>query len=394
MNRLLIAVFLGTSCCSLGLAAEGPTLVQRMTLSERVSKINAEFADAMKQTGRDAALQTMIVGKRNEALARLALAAEAGKSTEHDELTKIYFILDRFEDCVRQARLAIKSRADDYASQQKLVLSLGHLEKTEDAIAELKAMINRDVAPEKLNQYLSNTSFTVAAYVLLLTNNHKYAEAEGVLSAWDAKLGKLTLASEPLKPAGDNAKKGLASLRARMELAKKRDALLGGPYFPIVEATWLNGSPLTPEELRGKVVLLDFWAVWCGPCLATFPHLREWHDKYADKGLVIIGSTTRYGYDWNPETHRIKRVENLPPAEEDVATAAFAKWHELKHRIAVMPDRDLSTKYAVSGIPQAVLIDRQGIVRLIFVGSNEESAKLLEKGIRDALGLKDEAATQ
>ena len=61
------------------------------------------------------------------------------------------------------------------------------------------------------------------------------------------------------------------------------------PTFPLEVEAWVNGNALTDKELEGKVVLIDFWAVWCGPCIATFPHLREWRDKYSDKGLVIIG---------------------------------------------------------------------------------------------------------
>src|SRR5205814_2035698 len=156
------------------------------------------------------------------------------------------------------------------------------------------------------------------------------------------------------------------------------------PAFVIDEATWLNGSPLTPEQWRGKVVLLDFWAVWCGPCIATFPHLREWYDKYGDKGLTVVGVTQRYKYGWDAEKKQIKHIDDLEPAKEDEATRAFVKHHELEHRIAVMPDASLAKKYAVSGIPQAVVIDKQGVIRMIKVGSGESNAKALEAMIRRA----------
>jgi len=51
-----------------------------------------------------------------------------------------------------------------------------------------------------------------------------------------------------------------------------------------------NGGPLTLASLRGKVVLLDFWGEWCGPCVGSMPYLMKLYDKYRDKGLEIIAA--------------------------------------------------------------------------------------------------------
>ncbi|WP_151633407.1 thioredoxin family protein [Noviherbaspirillum aerium] len=56
--------------------------------------------------------------------------------------------------------------------------------------------------------------------------------------------------------------------------------------------TWLNSAPLTPAQLRGKVVLVDFWTYSCINCIRTFPYIRAWADKYRDKGLVVLGVHT------------------------------------------------------------------------------------------------------
>jgi thiol-disulfide isomerase/thioredoxin len=158
----------------------------------------------------------------------------------------------------------------------------------------------------------------------------------------------------------------------------------------------VNGSPLSDGDLQGKVVLLDFWAVWCGPCVATFPHLREWNEKYAGKGLVIIGATRYYSYDWDEQAKRSKKTADLSPAAEQVALAAFAKHHELSHRFMVMPkESQFSKNYGVSGIPQAVLIDRAGKVRMIRVGSGEANAHDLEGMIETLLeGAATDSATK
>jgi len=394
MLRLLTPLAVCLSCVSFSFAADEPTLVEKMTISERLSKVNADFGTAMRATGADRKMQALAVATRNETLKRIAESAEAAKSTEHDKLADIYFILQRYEDCLKHARLALKAKPSDYAMRQKVILSLGHQEKADEAVAEVKTLIGAEVAPADTLQYLSNGAFAVAATASMLSNIKNYDEAEAVLKSWEKKLADLPLDTDQLKQLRDRSVQTAGQLRGRMASAKKRDLLIGKPYAPILGVTWLNGSELKPEDLRGKVVLIDFWAVWCGPCIVTFPHLRDWHDKYSDKGLVIVGVTNRYKYGWNAEANSIVRKPDITPAEEDAATAEFVKFHKLKHRIAVMSESELFAKYAVTGIPQAVLIDRQGDVRLIFVGSGGKSAELLEQGIRDALGLKTETAAK
>ena len=65
------------------------------------------------------------------------------------------------------------------------------------------------------------------------------------------------------------------------------------PSPPIEGITdWINSEPLTIDQMKGKVVLIDFWTYSCINCIRTFPYLRKWYDKYKDKGLVIIGVHT------------------------------------------------------------------------------------------------------
>ena len=162
--------------------------------------------------------------------------------------------------------------------------------------------------------------------------------------------------------------------------------MIGQPSFPLEVDAWVNGDEINEKSLEGKVVLLDFWAVWCGPCIATFPHLREWREKYAEQGLVIIGATRYYGYDWDDSTDRIKKEKDLSPADERAALVRFAQHHELKHRFAVMPkESQFSKKYGVTGIPQAVLIGRDGTIQMIRVGSGEANSRDLETKIEELL---------
>jgi thiol-disulfide isomerase/thioredoxin len=178
----------------------------------------------------------------------------------------------------------------------------------------------------------------------------------------------------------------IARLRQQIENSRKMLALIGSPAaYPENVDGWVNGDPLTTEGLKGKVVLLDFFAVWCGPCIATFPHLREWHDEYAEKGLQIIGVTSYYKYGWDEEAGRPKGEPEIEPEAERAAMEQFVKHHELRHPIAFVTDRQLQEHYVVSGIPHAVVIDRQGNVRLFRVGSGEANAADLKKAIEESL---------
>ncbi len=187
------------------------------------------------------------------------------------------------------------------------------------------------------------------------------------------------------------ANQNLARYESSIAAALKHKKLIGQDALSLasnVEA-WTNGAPLTDSELDGKVVLLDFWAVWCGPCIATFPHLREWNEKYGDSGLVIVGVTSYYNYKWDAEKGTHARAAagdpKVSPEDEQAMLVEFAKKHELAHRFALQDGRGLSEFYGVTGIPQAVVIDRKGKVRMIRVGSGQKNADELGGMIEELL---------
>lgn len=159
-------------------------------------------------------------------------------------------------------------------------------------------------------------------------------------------------------------------------LRSKRDHLrLQGEAAPeIVADKWIDQTPVRLADLRGKVVLLDFWATWCGPCLAAFPKLKSWHEKYADKGLVILGLTQYFGE---------AEGRQLTPAQELDFLRKFKKENALPYGFVVSDKPDNNQNYSVASLPTTVLIDRRGQIRLIETGDSDEIAAEIEKLVNE-----------
>ena len=142
-----------------------------------------------------------------------------------------------------------------------------------------------------------------------------------------------------------------------------------GPLAAQVEgiAAWINSEPLAIDELRGKVVLVDFWTYTCINCIRTFPYLKLWHARYADDGLVILGVHT-------PEFEFEKDYDNVVQATKDNGII----W-------PVAQDNDYTTwrNYSNQYWPAKYLIDRDGVIRYTHFG--EGGYAETERQIREFL---------
>ena len=145
-------------------------------------------------------------------------------------------------------------------------------------------------------------------------------------------------------------------------------ALLGQPAPALDVADWVLGAPTTLAEQRGRVVLLEFWATWCRPCLEMFPRLTELHAQHAEQGLTVLALTC-YGAVPAPAANlAATRASELQTVRQVVADRG------LTFGVGIAPDERLQRRYGATGIPTLVLVDRAGIVR--FVSSSGEEAAL------------------
>ena len=151
----------------------------------------------------------------------------------------------------------------------------------------------------------------------------------------------------------------------------------------------LNGEKVRLADLKGKVVLLDFWAVWCVPCRSTFPTINRLHDTYKEKGLEVVALTTYYAKHDFKDNKLVKAKKPLTPESEQEMLERFARHFKLKYRIQTMPKEQFAT-YKVFAIPQGMLLDRTGKVRHIIVGGNPADWKTMETKIQELLKEKEE----
>ena len=132
----------------------------------------------------------------------------------------------------------------------------------------------------------------------------------------------------------------------------------------ITNQTWLNSTPIHLSDLKGKVVMVEFWTFGCYNCRNVEPYVKEWHRKYAGQGLVVIGvHSPEFSYE-----HDLDKVTR------------YLNAHEI--RFPVPLDNDFSTwnRYGNRYWPAMYLIDKQGIIRYVRIGEGgyQETERLIQ----------------
>jgi thiol-disulfide isomerase/thioredoxin len=156
-------------------------------------------------------------------------------------------------------------------------------------------------------------------------------------------------------------------LTAGTAWAQHPDDVFVGQKAPELKGgdTWINSAPLKLEELRGKVVLIDFWAFDCPFCAEAMPHVKELHDKYAKDGLVIIGV----------HVPRIDYEKELPKIRDAVLKKG------IKYPVVVDNDYQIWSDYLCNTWPSHFVVDQAGVIQLSHSGTEryEDTEKVIQK---------------
>ena len=137
--------------------------------------------------------------------------------------------------------------------------------------------------------------------------------------------------------------------------------------MPHFELEYLDGTPFDSNSLKGKVLFVDFWATWCGPCLHEIPDMIEMRRKYKEYGFEVVGVTVQSG-----------DADDIMPTVERL---------EMDYHVLIGNEKVMESFGGIWGFPTNFIITKKGNIYKKFLGVYPDKAAVVEKDIRLLLGL-------
>ena len=294
------------------------------------AEVKLEDVDAEKVIQSHIAALSSLAGMGDEkAVEKLTALPERLKKLGHESLIRLV------EAKVLEAKFNALRKADDPA---KAIVPL--LDEVEAFIKQAGKGVTKDDA--RLAYSVTRAADGVARIA---------GDPQIAIGAYKA-MGRLLL---------DSGSEDTAGMGKKFVGAARRMDLPGKPIE--IEGFKLDGEPFNIDSLKGKTVLVDFWATWCGPCLAEIPNMTAMYDAYNEKGFEIVGVSVDTDID------RLKKLI------EDRNTP----WIILQDRQAEKPDyEENSNRYGIFGIPTMILVGADGKVISTTVRGHALNAALEE----------------
>jgi thiol-disulfide isomerase/thioredoxin len=355
-------------------------------LTDKYDRLNEQLNAKLKNAG-SKNMQDRLMGEynrimteKNQELETLLKNNENSAASDELELlrSKVMIEIGRFDDAEKIiGRLSDgKSKQAAEAKMQKVIL---HLIRRQHAQAvglfrEIEPVLKKDRQFYDICLALAFSNPDAAVrkeFSLKLAETPELpAEIKPMTARIYANLSRLAREDKQTEIARDYLQKALVSenepdMKVAWENELRQLSLFEQPPPPLAAETWFHSQPLALSALKGKVVVIDFWAPWCNPCRQVMPALLEQYEKNKDKGLLVIGYTRLYGR----YSDDLDKKDKVGPGEELALIQKYLARNHISYPVAVSNEGSGFDTYHVTAIPTMVFIDRSGKVAYIKTGS-------------------------